>query len=328
MLRKLMDKKALLIKYYNGESNRKEIEYLLEHIGPEDTDNYHSVMKQLWDSFLLYPDLEASVAERIYSKILEAGNIQESNPSKYGIGYGMRVAATLTGLILVSALVIWMMNQMNEIIYSTSYGEKKTIILSDSSEITLNSNSTLRLSSNYNSRNREVFLTGEAYFDIKEITTGSKKQLFIVHANDVLVEVIGTKFNVSTRRNKTLVVLESGKVQLNLNKNETDSHIMQPGEFVAYTSESKNLERKFVDPEIYSSWRNNILVFEEATIQQIAQTIEDHFGYAVILDDEELMRKMYKGTFPTDNVEVLLESLSKSFDLQVIMHGKNIIMKN
>jgi transmembrane sensor len=323
-----MDKKALLIKYYNGESNRKEIEYLLEHIGPEDTDDYQSVMKELWDSFLLYPDLEASVAEKIYSKILESGNIQKSNPSKYGIGYGTRVAATLTGLILVSALVIWMMNQMSETIYSTSYGEKKTIVLSDSSQIIMNSNSVLRLNNNFNSKNREVFLTGEAYFDIQKKMPGNRNSMFVVHANDVLVEVLGTRFNVNTRRNKTMVVLESGKVQLNLNKNEADSLIMQPGEFVAYTSENKNLERKFVDPEIYSSWRNNILVFEEATIQQIAQTIEDHFGYTVILDDEELMRKMYKGTFPTDNVEVLLESLSKSFDLQVIMHGKNIILKN
>lgn len=322
-----MDKKDLLISFYNGSCSSEEAKFLLDHLQPEDVEQYEEVVRELWDRFLIHPPIENDTSERMYGRIASTAHITRST-KKATLKKFYRAAAVFTGFILATGIVLFILDQTNRTMYRTAYGEKKTILLADSSEIMLNANSALTLKkSDFNKKNREVWIEGEVYFDISPNRSDRKRRTFVVHANDVDVEVIGTKFNVNARRNTTKVALEEGKVQLNLGNQKRNPIIMEPGDYVAYSGMDNKFERKIVDPYEYSSWRNNVLFFNEVPLELIAQAVEDHFGYKVHLMDFHLRQKKYKGAFPTDNLDVLLESLARSFDLRVDVDGNDIWMR-
>ena len=152
--------------------------------------------------------------------------------------------------------------------YKTGYGQVKILLLPDSSKLVLNANSAVKIPQQWKEQgDRQVWLDGEGYFEVaKKITTHQK---FIVHTSQVDVEVLGTKFNVNTRRRQSLVALEEGKVQLSvkgksvsvIQKLTRPSIVLKPGEVaridsaldVSVTGE-KNIEH-------YSGWvKMNIIL--------------------------------------------------------------------
>ncbi|MGS0528454.1 FecR family protein [Zobellia nedashkovskayae] len=93
-----------------------------------------------------------------------------------------------------------------------SNGERKQVTLPDHSIITLNSGAQLKFPEVFTDDSREVWVEGEAYFDI----TKDVERPFRVHANGFTIEVLGTKFNVNDKGETNTVSLESGKVQVTL----------------------------------------------------------------------------------------------------------------
>ena len=132
--------------------------------------------------------------------------------------------------------------------YSTAYGMTKNILLEDGSEVTLNANSTLKVPKALADIDvREVWLTGEAFFSIAK-RPGHVK--FSVHTDNLDVEVLGTKFNVSNRHGKTEVVLNEGSVKLTSDVNNTNAVLyMKPGDFVSLSQNDTTFKRKIVKPE-------------------------------------------------------------------------------
>ena len=119
----------------------------------------------------------------------------------------------------------------------TGYGEMKTIVLPDSSVVILNSNSSLRIPEQWSdAEGRQVWLEGEAYFQVQKQPATVRK--FVVHTRQVDVEVLGTKFNVNTRRQQAVVSLEEGKVRLLVYKGDSAvlekraPVVMRPGQVV------------------------------------------------------------------------------------------------
>lgn len=85
--------------------------------------------------------------------------------------------------------------------YATQYGEQRVVELPDHSVVSLNANSTLRFRNDWSQANtlREVWLDGEAFFSVQKQEGAAGPAKFIVHTNDLDVEVLGTRFNVSNR---------------------------------------------------------------------------------------------------------------------------------
>lgn len=245
-----------------------------------------------------------------------------------------KIAAVLLGMVFISSVWFLLKSPVGMIEYATGYGETKTIILPDSSNVVLNANSSLKYYPDWVGRepnpgrdakksscDRRVWLSGEAYFSV--VKTGNQDEKgakFIVHTSNLNVEVLGTKFNVSNRRSRTEVVLNSGKVKLNINlemPDKTRTLMMKPGELVAVCDESTQFTKKKVDPEVYSAWRENKLVFDEMPLRQIAIILEDNYGKKLVFEDTITANKKFKGTFPADNIDVLISTLSMSFNINI-----------
>src|SRR5579872_616700 len=132
-------------------------------------------------------------------------------------GIGHRRVVRLTRVLVVAASLTaiafgiwWIGARTGHLQYSeirTGYGEIKSVLLPDSSVVTLNANSTMRIPEQWTEASgRQVWLEGEAYFQVQKKPATAEK--FVVHTKEVDVEVLGTKFNVNARRERAVVSLE------------------------------------------------------------------------------------------------------------------------
>ncbi|AHM60266.1 anti-FecI sigma factor, FecR [Flammeovirgaceae bacterium 311] len=237
-------------------------------------------------------------------------------------------AAVFIGLLLITVAYLVYNNLYSHVTYTTAYGELKHIMLPDSSEVTINANSTLSYSADWSDEKaREVWIEGEAFFSVRK-KPNARNAKFIVHSNNIGVEVLGTKFNVNNRRGHTRVVLNSGKVRLNLEEAGSEDYIMKPGELAEISDDGREVTKEMVKPENFTSWRHQQLVFDGSTIEEISQVLEDNYGYQVHIKNKELLSRKFQGTFPSDNPKILLKAIAESFGLVVTVNNNEIILES
>jgi transmembrane sensor len=267
----------------------------------------------------------------LWSRISASNDLFDQRELKKGKGNTIiefikswqRVAAVLTALLFVSVLALLVLNRKIE--YQTAYGEHKNIVLPDGSVVVLNANSSISYPSKWDTETaREIWLKGEAFFSV---THKKNSQKFIVHTNDLDVQVLGTKFDVNTRREKTCVILNSGKVKLYLVNQQNKEVDMKPGEMVDFSPKQQRLSKRTVRAEKYSSWVDRKLVFEESSLKEIAALLQDNYGYTVRFSTADLEQLTFTGTIDSDNVDLLFNILQKTFNISIIKkEGGNIVV--
>ncbi len=230
--------------------------------------------------------------------------------------------AASAGLVVLAGVIIFMLGRTPEELYRTAGGEQREIILPDSTRVMLNGNASLRLRSTWSlQEDREVWLTGEAFFMVNRITA-ARSLKFIVHTADMDIEVLGTEFNVNARSPATTVVLQEGSVKLRL----PDEHelLMKPGDMVTYSRHRQQLQERRVDPIRYSAWRRDKLYFDHTRLAEVARTIADTYSLRVTFSDDRLADLEVNGTLPADNLDILLQALTTTLDLRIEQVGQTI----
>jgi ferric-dicitrate binding protein FerR (iron transport regulator) len=132
------------------------------------------------------------------------------------------------------------------------------------------------------------------------------------------VQVLGTSFNVTNRRQKTQVVLNSGKVNL-CAKGPTEEHLtetLKPGEMAELIPSAQKFTKRQVNPEVYSSWTHKKLIFQATPLADIVTLLEENYGYQVQIADRKILSRTITGEIYIDNVNTLLVALSTSFNLK------------
>lgn len=104
------------------------------------------------------------------------------------------------------------------------------------------------------------------------------------------------------------------------------SLIMEPGDLVSWSSRTGKLLKKKVDPELYSSWRTNILTFKDTPITEVVRSLRDNFGLTIRIEDKDIRRETFTGTIPMDNVEIFFKTLSRTFDVEIIRKDGEIFL--
>ncbi|QHT66545.1 DUF4974 domain-containing protein [Rhodocytophaga rosea] len=233
-----------------------------------------------------------------------------------------RMAAIWIGFMLLAGYLFWKLDQpAGPVIHTTGFGEIKKITLADGSHITLNANSSIRLADKNwrNAASREVFLTGEAFFEVAK--TKDKKSFTVTTADSIRVQVLGTEFNVNTRREKTAVYLQSGKVQL---KASAIQLVMKPGDFAHYNKDDKQLKVALMKEESQLAWKNNLFVFDDTPLLDIAQELEDIYGIKVHISDTFLAQKRFTAKVPRNKVDVLLKVLAETLQVDIKRQNKEV----
>ena len=317
--------KALLERFYRGACTKEERELVWKWLqSPESKDEVDEAMKQHWQKLAGMHKLPETDFDALYEGIY--ANLDTRPPARSRrFPVAMKVAATVTGLLLIAAIAFYRLILVdNDVMQITGYGESKEVVLPDQSVITLNTNSTLEYAKDWDDQNREVWLNGEAYFSITHL---EKNQKFVVHTNDVSIKVLGTEFNVHHRRGDTKVVLNSGKVALNIAKSNDTTIIMSPGELVEYSASSDEIITKIVDPEAHSSWRNKRLTFDKTKLYEIQRILEDDYGLNVVFEDSAQRNRELSGAISIENVDVFLDGISESLDLSISRLNNKVVFE-
>lgn len=220
--------------------------------------------------------------------------------------------------------------------YTTRNGEHRTVTLPDGSSVTLNANSTLKMAAAWQpGQHREVWLAGEAFFNVrhtapaglKAVATAPANVKFTVHAGPLDVAVLGTQFDVLNRLGKTKVVLKSGQVQLrHQHAGRTEELLLKPGELAEYQPAAPQnlLAKRPVNPELYAAWTTGHLDFDNTPVSEIITLLQDTYGLEIAVRDPALPRQKLTGSVPNHDVDALLNALGKSLDVSVRREGNRV----
>jgi len=234
-----------------------------------------------------------------------------------------RIAAVLfIPLLIASGVLLYRQlnlkeNQqfaMQEITSPT--GIRSRIVLPDGSNVWLNAESTIKFKVPFDQKNRDVSLSGEAFFDVQK----NPNVPFVVNSGSVNVKVLGTRFNYRAfeEENKIEIVLAEGKVSLNTDgEKRANEIIMKPGDRAVYDKTS-NLTSVTNEPiEKYIAWHDGKMVFDETAMPEVASQIGRWFGVEVVIADPKINKYRITTTFENESLHEVLELLRLSSPIEI-----------
>ncbi|SEW53990.1 FecR family protein [Chitinophaga arvensicola] len=234
--------------------------------------------------------------------------------------YRFRLAAAVLLLLIATGVYQYL---TGTVVYETGYADSRQITLPDHSQVTLNAHSRLSYARNWRwSGKREVFLEGEGFFDVKHLG-----DTFRLYVKDVSVTVLGTAFNVKDRRDKTVVVLQRGRIRINVKNNPAAGIILSPGEGWEYNRLQAVAVTHKTDTTAAAAWTRHQLVLEGTTLREVIQLLEDNYGYHVILEDSSLANRKLTGSIPMQKKEDLFFVLSKIFNIDIIQQPDTLLFR-
>ena len=242
----------------------------------------------------LDPRQAARMKQAIFEQIALTSTPDQPKPA-----YWWRAVAACLVLLLAGS-AFWGYQQWTYISYQTPYGGKQFITLPDGSAVTLKANSRLRYPRDWSSHQaREVWLEGEAFFHVrrKNITGEGEPRpvTFVVHATDAVdVAVLGTEFNVSTRNEETEVMLKSGSVRVEIQHDQPQTLLMEPSDLVEVTHRRGVLIPQQVDLQAPVDWQDNMLIFDEVSLTEVAEKLQYTYGVEVVFRDSTLAQRKFK----------------------------------
>lgn len=271
-------------------------------------------------------------------------------------GIFLKIAASLLIIISISLLFIFERININfaeqkqktiELIVPS--GEKSQLILSDGTKVWLNSESKLTFPVNLSGNERKVILEGEGYFDVSKI----KNSHFVVYSQDIKVKVIGTKFNLkSYPRDRTIettvvegiVKVESEKGNMNFSPvllRPKEKMVFQKRKFeenISVVSSNtigksadvpvqKEITITNVNTENVTCWKDQLLVFDNETLEEIAVKMSRWFKIDVAIDPL-LKSQRYTGKFVyNESLEQVLEAINLTTPIKYNIDKNHVLIQ-
>jgi len=185
-------------------------------------------------------------------------------------------------------------------------GEKAKVILADGTVVWLNSESQLTYSNEFDGDIRLVTLSGEGYFDVKKDT----QRPFIVRTPNADVKVFGTRFNVCSYPDEQLTeaTLEEGKIGVYI-AGKPNPVAVSPGQRMVFDKQSGEVLLKQVDTDLYTSWKENRLKFDNALFGDVVKKLERWYDIKIILEKDLKHSERYTMTIKTESLREVLKRL-------------------
>jgi len=302
-----------------------------------------------WQTFLtLHPDKKAEIQKAIFIlkgfysiKDAEVSDdrIQElwSRINKPRL-VRMRISSQVFlkyAAIFVFALFIGAMGQrfvdtlrqshpvaFNEI--TIPYGERSAIALYDGTKVWLNSGTKLRFPTSFSTTERRIFLDGEAYFDVSKKIDG---QPFVVSTPSMDIQVFGTQFNVNAYEEdcEVTVTLEEGKIVATNNQTKEQTEL-SPGDQLSLDVSTGQENKRVVDTELFTSWKENLLRFQDATFSEVIQKMERWYDVKITVQKDMKVSKLYTMTIKTESLREMLNLLAYTTSMKYEINQNQVFI--
>ncbi|PQA56979.1 FecR family protein [Siphonobacter curvatus] len=323
-------RKTEVINYFLGRCSREDQEKLENWLrqDPGNVELAEVIIQEAIRNHALWSALEQDkslVRQKVMAGIGKKQNIPGGGARNRLLG---KIAAIIVSMGLLSS--IWYHYADQWITLQTNYGEVKTFVLPDESKVRLNANTQLRYRSDWQDGLRELWLEGEGFFTVKHTLTN---QGFLVHVpSGASIEVVGTEFNVFSRRNILQTVLKSGKIAFKAaGKIQSAPITLKPGSVVEQINQEKINIQFNADPEKYYAWTQGKWILDDESLGDILRKIRDSYGLQVQLTNPALALRSAYGSIPLphqgQSPETLLENVADLYDLTIIRNKGHYYLK-
>jgi transmembrane sensor len=315
-----------IIRYLSGEcssAEKKEFEDWIK-MSDENRDEFNK-QKNAWEK-IAEEEIEWGV-DKSWNEFAAEHNIPsgteiidiKQKPSYLRFGYLVRAAAVLLIMIIggyyglkqfgVFTSSIKVETAWNRAI--TASGEKIMLTLSDNTKIILNADSKLKYPSGFSDKQREVYLEGEAYFEVQHDTS----KPFIIHTQNISTTVLGTKFNISAfpEEKGIAVSLVEGKVNVTMGENGSPENAVEllPKQQLVFNKQKKNSIVGEFDYQKTICWKDKNFIFDGETLLTVFSKLERAYGVKFELADKSFSSRKIKINFQNASLWTINESLKK-----------------
>ena len=306
----------------------------------DDRPEVDDALLSVWDT-MGFPEMNENHSEQAFSQLSrQLGFSEQKEPVRKSLrptSFVMKLAAIwLLPLIMLSSSVYfyWQANTVKDAVVDVSLiehfvpaGKREQIILPDSSRVWLNSGSVLIYPSTFIGQTRDVYLSGEGYFEVEK----NAEQPFIVKARTLNVEVLGTRFNILAypEVKQIATTLEEGSVRVCLQDNDKKVYHLVPDEQLVYNIDSGVADIKQVVSADYSDWREGGLLFDNYSFSDIIRILQRTYGVNVHLQtsvyNNNKITVHFNKNESLENIFMLLKELIPGLEYRI--ENKDIFLK-
>ncbi|MES2893766.1 MAG: FecR domain-containing protein [Bacteroidota bacterium] len=336
----------LVSKRLSGEATEAELSEL-EAVMNSDANHalQFKIQQQYWEEHdnLNQQDIETSLQKLLTRLELPAGEQLTEVPAKARSIFGysrLSIAAAAAVAVIVSLSIFFLPSSRKQGASSqvaslekkqNSKGIKSTIQLADGSKIWLNADSKIQYPEVFDGNTREVYLNGEAFFEVAK----NPAKPFIIHLANGTVRVLGTSFNIRAYDNEKAVEtsVATGKVAfIPKYKNTTkkaDTIFLTPNKKLSYVFTAEKIEVAATIAINDKAWTEGKMIFKAMRLQEIATELERNFGKKVVFNNEEAKNYILTGSFQDNTLEEVMYyfSLSKKIHYKITNNELHIAAK-
>jgi len=308
--------------FFNNQASKEELDQL-ETWKAESDENIEALneMEHIWkltDQMKEYKSFNKSKAfMKVNSKIVDVELAKEPKKSSSILRYLMPIAASL---LLITAIVWGVQNFMGGEKRVTEYYSDVTVSdikLEDHSSLSLDKDASVTLISDFEN-SREVKVNGRVFFDVSK----DKERPFKVHTPQGIVTVLGTQFVVSSNDTETQVLLKEGEVRFDHNGKSIQ---LLPGN--GLRSNAKGLTKFSFSPTNIDSWRTNTLSFENTQVNQLFNSLSQHFDLKLELSNHSIQTDCsLSSTFRNLSIEEILNEIKLIFDIKYTLKDGRLVI--
>lgn len=246
--------------------------------------------------------------------------IHPRNHSKLWLSWIQHAAAILL-LPLISVSVYFYLETVhlksipaNLTELTAAYGTQSKVVLSDGSEVWLNSGSKLIYPDRFLGDNRQVTLSGEAFFKVKS----DKEHRFDVKtSNGIVISAYGTEFNVEAYQHEQEIsaTLVKGCIGVEQTASGTRNEV-KPGEKLSFSKRTNQTDIQKVNLLVETGWKDGKLIFRRTPLTTVVKQLSRRFNADFQLEGKELYNYTYSATFTTESLVEILSLLQQTAPIQ------------
>jgi len=302
----------LIAKERSDEISNEEKTMLLEWVN-KSNDNREIYEQSSANWKLAVPSISVPEfnTENAWNNLQEKINIDTTSVQSSSRSYGglFKIAAAVLLIASIVAVQKFLLKTDAETIEFTAFTKNLELYLPDSSKVTLNKNSKLTYTTDYNSKNRKVSLEGEAFFEVRKSTENK----FEVYGLRTITTVLGTSFSVKSIKDKPEIVqVVTGKVSVaDLNDRFEKNIVLTPGLMAAFDLQSTFNKDSIYNPN-FIAWKSRKLTFNNTELKEIIPSLESYFDTRIEVSDPILLSCRFTGSFENPKLQEILEILTIS----------------
>jgi len=193
--------------------------------------------------------------------------------------------------------------------------------LPDESIVDLNSESKLSYIKGFAGKNRELWLNGEAFFDVKKM----RHKAFIIHTQQGDFKVLGTSFNIRSYPSDSLLSLSVKTGVVEFSPKELNGSIkVKEGEEIHFNKSRKKILKRVQFNHNYIAWKTGVLSFDNLELSKVAQRLEAIYKVQIEFESDEINNLKFTASFENQEIEKIAKVIALTFELNININKKHI----